>query len=401
MFVGIVGKPSCGKSTFFKAATLADVDIANYPFTTIKPNHAVGFIRVDCVDKEFGKQCNPREGFCIKGTRFVPIDLMDVAGLVPGAHEGLGMGNQFLDDLRQADALIHVIDISGSVNEKGEPVTPLSYDPANDIKFLEEELDMWYLGILKKGWERFARTVMQEKGKIAKAVGKQLSAFKITEEMTEDAMKKLGLDMEKPNEWTDENLKQLSTELRKKTKPMIIAANKVDVPGAEKNFERIKADFPDYIMIPCSAESELALKEAAKQNIIDYVPGADTFTILDDSKLNERQKQALNFIKTNVLDRYKGSGTGVQQALDDSVFNLLKYFAVFPGGVNKLEDQHGNTLPDCFLVPEGTTALDFAFRIHTDIGKAFIRAIDVKTKRTVGKEHPLKHRDVVEIITGR
>ena len=240
---------------------------------------------------------------------------------------------------------------------------------------------------------------MQEKGKIAKAIGKQLSAFKITEEMAEDTIKSLDFDMTKPDKWSDENLKQLSTELRIKTKPMIIAANKVDVPGAEKNLERIQKEFPKYIIIPCSAESELALKEAAKHGIVDYIPGSDKFSIINNSKLNDRQKQALEFIQKQVLERH--GGTGVQQALDYSIFGLLKYFAVFPGGVNKLEDQHGNTLPDCFLVPARTTALDFAFRIHTDIGKAFIRAIDVKTRRTVGKEHPLKHRDVVEIVTGR
>jgi hypothetical protein len=399
MFVGIVGKPSCGKSTFFKAATLADVEIANYPFTTIKPNHAVGFVKVDCVDKEFGKQCNPREGFCVKGWRFVPIDLMDVAGLVPGAHEGLGMGNQFLDDLRQADALVHVIDISGSVNEKGEPVEPLSYDPVNDVKFLEEELDMWYLGIMKRGWERFARTIMQEKGNMAKAIGKQLSGLKVTEEMAVDVIAKSGLNLSNPDKWTDDELKGIAVELRKRTKPLLIAANKIDVPGADKNYERVKEKFPDYIIVPCSAESELALREAARHKIIDYVPGDKTFTILEPNKLNDRQKKALEFIQKNMLDKF--GSTGVQTVLDTAIFKLLRYIAIFPGGINKLEDQYGNVMPDCFLIPDGSTALDFAFRIHTDLGNKFIRAIDVKTRMTVGKEHKIKHRDVMEIVSAR
>ena len=137
MLIGIVGKPSCGKSTFFNAQTLANVEIANYPFTTIKPNHGTGYVRVDCVDREFNTKCNPRFGYCIESNRFVPVELLDVAGLVPGAHEGKGMGNQFLDDLNQADVLIHIIDVAGSTNEKGESVPALSYNPANDIKFLE------------------------------------------------------------------------------------------------------------------------------------------------------------------------------------------------------------------------------------------------------------------------
>jgi len=397
MLIGIVGKPSCGKSTFFKAATLAEVAIANYPFTTIEPNRGAAFVKIDCVDKEFEKQCNPRLGYCLKGNRFVPVELIDVAGLVPGAHKGLGRGNQFLDDLRQADVLIHVIDISGGTNEKGEVVEIGSYDPAKDIRFLEEELEMWYLGILKKGWEKFARTVVQEKKEIHAALGKQLSGLKVTEEMVEELIKEIGLNKEKPNLWDEDELKKLAIELRKRTKPMVIACNKIDVKGALENFARLENEFPDHLLIGCSAESELALREAAKAGLIEYIPGENEFKILEEGKLNEKQKKALDFIKEDILE--KVGRTGVQKVLDSAVFDLLKYMAVFPGGVNKLEDSEGNVLPDCFLLPPKSTALDFAYKLHTDFGKNFIRAIDVKTKRTVGKEHLLNHRDVLEIIS--
>ena len=73
MLIGIVGKPNCGKSTLFKSLTLVEVEIANYPFATIKPNHGVGFIKIKCVDREFNVQCNPREGYCANGWRFVPV----------------------------------------------------------------------------------------------------------------------------------------------------------------------------------------------------------------------------------------------------------------------------------------------------------------------------------------
>ncbi len=399
MLIGIVGKPSCGKSTLFKAATLAEVDIANYPFTTIKPNHAVGFVKVPDPATPFGKKSNPRMGYVKDGWRFVPVDLIDVAGLVPDAHKGEGMGAQFLNDLNQADMLIHVIDVSGSTNEKGEPVSALSYDPANDVKFLEKELDYWYLDILKRGWEKFARAVQQEHRDIKKALAKQLSGLGVNEDMVNESVSKFNLDEGKPIAWSEEQLFSLASELRKKTKPMIIAANKVDVPGASDNFERLKNEFVGYTFVACSSESELALKEADKVGLIKYIPGEKDFEIKDEVKLTDKQKNALDFIKNNMLEKF--GSTGVQSLLNTAVFEVLNNIAIYPGGVSKLEDSDGNVIPDCFLMKKGSTAIDFAFRLHTDFGNKFIRAIDVKTKRTVGKEHVLKDGDIVEIVADK
>lgn len=395
MLVGVVGKPNCGKSTFFKALTLADVEIANYPFATIKPNHGIGFVKVECADKFFDKQCDPREGFCVNHERFVPVDVIDVAGLVPGAHEGKGMGSQFLNDLNGANALIHVIDCSGSTNEKGELVDAGSYDPLNDVRFLEEELDYWYLNILKKGWEKFARQIQQERKDIAGALAKQLSGMGVDENISEDVIRKVGLNKDRPSSWTEEELFSLAKEFRKITKPMIIAANKIDVPSAKDNLARLQKEFPEYTIIGCSAESELALKEATKHKMIDYIQGSKNFNIIGD--LNDKQKSALEFIKENVLNFE--FGTGVQEIIDNSIFKLLKYKAIFPGGVNKLEDQYGNILPDCFLMPPEATALDFAFRIHTDIGNKFAKAIDVKKKLPIAKDNVLENGIVIEILT--
>jgi len=399
MLIGVVGKANVGKSTFFKAATLADVEIANYPFATIKPNSGVGYVKVACADKFFNTQCNPREGFCIDHKRFVPVQLIDVAGLVPGAHEGKGMGNQFLDDLRQADVLIHVVDISGSTNDKGEPVDPGSYDPANDIRFLEEELDFWILRLIRKGWDKFSRSVQQTHGEVHKAIARHLSGLGVTEELVEEVVKSLALDSKDLTTWQDSDLMNLSIEIRKKTKPMIIACNKIDIPVAEENFNRIKEQFPEHLLVKCSTESELALREAAKHELIDYIPGEASFEVKEKSNLSEKQSKALDFIRSNILD--KNGSTGVQQVLDTAVFELLKYIAIFPGGINKLADQNGNVLPDCFLLPENSTALNFAYRLHTDFGNKFIRAIDVKTRQTIGKEHKLKNGDVVEIVADK
>lgn len=393
MLIGVVGKPSVGKSTFFKAATLAEVEIANYPFTTIKPNHGVGYVSTACADRAFDKQCNPKFGFCLDGRRFIPVDLLDVAGLVPGAHEGKGMGNQFLEDLRNADVLIHIIDVSGSTNEKGEPVEAGSYDPANDVKFLEVELDMWYYQIMKKGWDKFARTVSSEKKPIHIALAKQLSSLKVNEDMVKVEIRTLSLDSD-PRKWSDEDLMKLASALRKITKPIIIACNKGDIEVSSENFKKLQEQFKDYKFILCASDYEFALREAAKSGLIEYTAGENNFKVIGD--LNDKQKAALDTVK-NYLN--KNGNTGVQQVLDTAVFDLLGYLAIFPGGVGKLEDSDGNVLPDCFLLPKDSTALDFAFKLHTDFGKGFIKAIDVKTKRTVGKDHQLKNGDVVEIMS--
>jgi len=394
MLLGLVGRPNTGKSTFFKAATLAEVLIANYPFATIKANEGVGYVRVDCIDKEFKVQCNPRTGFCINYQRFVPVRLIDVAGLVPGAHKGKGLGNQFLDELRQADAFIHILDASGKTNEEGKPAE--NYDITKDIIFLENELDFWFFGLMEKAWKAFARKAKAESIPLHEAIVKQFSGLKINDEQVKKAILNSGLNADKSDSWTNEDLFKFSRILRKISKPMLIAANKCDTKEGYENFQKLKKEFPNLMIIPCSADSELALREAAKAGLIDYIPGDNNFEI--KKQLNEKQKNALEIIKKNVLDKFS-TGTGVQAILNSAVFSLLKYMAIFPAGAHKLADREGNILPDCFLLPENSTALDFAYAVHTDLGKNFIKAIDARTKRILGKEHKLKNRDALEIVT--
>jgi len=394
MLIGLVGKPSVGKSTFFKAATLAEVEIASYPFTTIKPNTGIGYVRVECIDKEFKTKCNPSHGFCIASQRFVPIELMDVAGLVPGASQGKGLGNQFLDNLRQADAFVHIVDVSGTLNAEGKPTE--NYDVCKDIGFLEEELNNWFYNIFMKVWKSFARKAEIENMKFSEAIAKQFSGLKVKEKTIKEVLLKLNFS-NKPSIWTEEELKKFSRELRKKSKPMIIAANKIDTEKGEINYKKLVDKFPELMIVPCSADSELALREVAKVDLIEYIPGNNFFEI--KKEMNEKQKAALDKIDNRVLKKY--NGTGVQEVLNMAVFNLLNYIAIFPASANKLADSKGNILPDCFLLPKGSTALDFAFYLHTDFGNNFIKAIDARTKKALGKSYELKHRDALEIVIDR
>ena len=393
MLIGLVGKANTGKSTFFKALTLAEVAIAPYPFTTLAPNEGIGFVKTTCVEKEFKTKCKPKHGYCLQGNRFVPVKVIDVAGLVPGAHKGKGRGNQFLDDLREADILIHILDASGRTDAEGKPTE--GYDVCYDIRFLQEEIDLWFYAIIGKNWKVYVRE--QEKGeKLSKILAEKLSGLHVNEKMIKKAMKKLNLS-ELASEWNDTQLLEFVRQLRKESKPIVIAANKADLPEAASNIKKLRKEFPDLLIIPCSAETELALREAARDNLISYIPGSDKFEILQEEKLNEQQKKALSFIK-NYLEKHEN--TGVQQCLNAAVFDFLHYIVVYPVENEKhLTDKDGNILPDAFLLPQQSTALDLAYTVHTDIGNSFIAAIDARTKKRLAKDYQLKDKDIIRIMT--
>jgi len=395
MLIGLVGKPSSGKSTFFQALTSVPVQRAPYPFTTIKPNHGVAYVEVSCPEKELNVKCKPKTGYCIDARRFVPVEVLDVAGLVPGAHEGKGLGNKFLDDLRQADVLIHIVDISGSTNEVGEPVESGSHDPADDVVFLEDELNHWILGIVEENWDKFVRENKQGK-KPEEIFSEQFSGLGISGEVIQKTLKELNLKEKRLEEWSEEEKFKFSRIVREKGKQIIIAANKCDLPNGPENFKKLKEKFPEKSIVACSAEAEITLKEAAKNKFIDYVPGDPKFNIVKD--LNEQQMKAMRLLE-KVIVEFKG--TGVQKALSFAVFDFLKYIAVFPVATSKLSDTKGNILPDCFLMKPESTAHDLAKQVHSQMADKFIKAIDMKTKKVLGADYILKTGDVLEIVFGK
>jgi ribosome-binding ATPase YchF (GTP1/OBG family) len=394
MQLGIVGKPNVGKSTFFNAATKAHAEIANYPFTTIEANRGVMYIRKPCPCKEAQVTCTPHNSRCIDGVRFVPIEAIDVAGLVPDAHKGKGLGNKFLDDLRQAHALIHIVDASGSTDAEGNPCTIGTHDPLSDVIFLEKEINFWLFGIIKKSWEIIARKCELENKKIEKMLTEQLTGLGIREEHITGAMRKINLDSTKPSQWTDDDIFKLTDYVRAISKPIIIAFNKCD-KASDSLMER-RNELKDYIVIPCSAESELALNNAAEKGILSYIPGSNEFSLIKKEALLENQLKALEYIQTHVLTKY--GSTGVQKCIDEAV-RMLDLIVVYPvEDEHHLTDKEGRVLPDAHLIPRGSTAKDLAYKVHTDLGDHFIRGIDARTHRVIGADHQLKDGDIISII---
>jgi len=374
--IGLTGKPSCGKSTFFKASTMIDVPISAVPFTTIKAKVGIAYVTSECPCKELNLKCNPKNSQCINGTRLIPAKLWDTGGLIPGSHTGRGIGNKFLSDIIRTDVLIHIVDTSGRIDLEGKPTE--GHDPSEDIKFLEEEINLWFASVIKRNLKKI---------KDEKTASNVLAGLGIREGHIGESIDKVGLEPEK-----------LAIELRRLSKPILIAANKMDLSVSENNLKKMRGDFPNLTIIPCSAEAEIALRTASKAGFIDYISGSRDFEI--KKELNEEQKKGLELIRKKVLEKY--GSTGIQDCLNKAVFEFLNYIAVYPvESEHKFSDKKGNILPDVYLMPSGSTALDLAYKVHTDIGEKFIAAIDARTKKRVSADYELKNGDIISIQSAK
>jgi ribosome-binding ATPase YchF (GTP1/OBG family) len=396
--LGIVGKPNTGKSTFFSAATLVPAEIANYPFTTIKPNRGIGYVRTPCVHEEFNVTDNPSNSLCMNGVRLIPVEFIDCAGLVPGAWEGKGLGNQFLDEIRKADALIHIVDASGGTDCEGRLCKLGENDPLEDVKFLEHEITMWMSNILKKDWLKIARTAETESQDLLTMLEERLSGLGIKRFHLFEALRKSGLNAEKPTFWSDDEYLRFVDTLRQVSKPILIVANKMDLPTSEVNLERLRKS--NRLVISACAEAELALRRAAEKQLIDYRPGDCNFRIDAPEKLSESQTKALETIRQRIL--LELGSTGVQDAINTAYFRLLSMVTVYPvEDLEHLSDHVGRVLPDAYLVPYGTTARQLAYIIHTELGQGFIYAVEAREKKRIGEDYVLKDRDVISIVSAR
>ncbi|MEM0030512.1 MAG: redox-regulated ATPase YchF [Candidatus Nitrosocaldus sp.] len=395
--IGLIGKTNTGKTTFFNAATLSHAEVSTYPFTTKQPNYGTSYAITLCVHKEFNVTDNPKNSLCRDGWRFIPIELIDLPGLIKGAWQGKGLGNQFLAVAAQSDALLHIVDVSGSIDAAGRITEPGTGDPLADIADIEEELVMWYLKLLEGNRDKISRAVSSGE-RLTTAVARVMGGVGVKEHHVQQALIDSNLQGKEFDNYSMDDSKRLAWSLRDISKPTLIVANKIDVPTAAENFKRIREEYRDMLVVPASAEAELTLRRAESKGLIRYIPGDERFEVIKHDGLNERQKWALNFIRKDVLGEYMR--TGVQHAINVAVFKLLKMNTIYPvADTSRLSDKDGNVLPDVYLLPAGSTVEDLARQIHTDLAKGLLYAIDVRDGLRLPADYELKDRDVISIVS--
>ena len=401
LIIGIIGKPSAGKSTFLNAACMTHAKVSELPFTTIDPNKGIAYVKTNCMCKKLNLKDNPKNSICIEGNRFIPVNLLDVAGLVPDAHKGKGLGNKFLNDLSKADILIHILDISGELDKTGKRITLGEMDPYEDIIFLEKEVNLWFKEIIERSdWTKFLKSYSREKTKFIESLYKRLSGIRVKKKHIILAIKNSGLENKDPINWTDDDLYEFSKIVRESSKPILIVANKIDKENGLENLVKLKEKYNNPI-IPCSALAEYILRKYHEDKIIKYIPGLNNFKILNHKKLKPKELETLEKIRGKILGEL--SETGVQNTLNHAIFKIANQICIFPvSDINTFTDHDGNVLPDVFLVEKGTTLKDFVQEnIHTDLAEHFMFGIDALTKKRLGENYELKHNDVIKIVSSR
>jgi ribosome-binding ATPase YchF (GTP1/OBG family) len=392
----ILGKTNVGKTTLFNAATLLNAEISNYPFTTKTANVGRAYVCDVCVCQELGVKDNPRNSACIEGWRYIPIRIIDVPGLIKDAWRGRGLGNRFLSALGQADALIHVVDASGSVDSEGKISQPGSGNPVQDFIDTQLEIELWVSHIVDRNRQQISREM--EKSSTDEALARSLTGIKTRTPDVSKALKLAELEDEPFNKWTPEETMNFSSTLLTVSKPTLLIANKMDLPSSDDNLEKLSEYFSEGLVAACSAEAELALRRADRSGLIRYAPGQESFTVVDENMLTPEQKRAIDYIDQRVM--YKYMRTGIQQALNTVAFKLLMRNMVYPvSDENKYADGSGNVLPDVHLMPNDSTPMDLAETVHSSLAENYILAIDARSGLRLPKDYRLRHRDVIKIMT--
>jgi ribosome-binding ATPase YchF (GTP1/OBG family) len=249
--------------------------------------------------------------------------------------------------------------------------------------------------MLTRDWNKLVRDSSSQSVKLEHMISARLSGLSINEIEIAGTIGELVPSAGEAAQWSDDNILRFSKKLRVRSKPIVVAANKADLQSAEHGVRRL-SDTQENV-VRCSSELELLLRRATKKKIIGYLPGDDSFRMNESASINEQQKQALQKART-FLSRY--GSTGVQEVINTAVFNSLKFIVVYPVEDElKLTDKKGNVLPDAHLLPANSTPRDLAEKIHAEIGKGFLYAIDARSKMRLGADYRLKNNDVIKIVS--
>jgi ribosome-binding ATPase len=395
--LGLIGKTNTGKTTFFNSATLSSEEISSYPFTTKSAVSGIAHAITLCVHPEFKIQDNPNNSKCVEGWRYIPIELIDLPGLIKDAWKGKGLGNQFLSIAAQSDALLHVVDASGGIDSTGKITETGTGDPISDFADIEEELTMWYQKILEGNRDKVSKLI-QSGSDISDTVTDLYRGIGVNKTHVKETLLMTGLEEKDFDDFDMVDSKKFASYLRKISKPTLIVANKVDVEGADKNFARLRERYNDSIVIPVSGDSEFSLRRAEQKGLIKYSPGSEEFEIIKSDELNEKQINALDFIKKGIMGEYMR--TGVQFAINVAVFKLLKMNSVYPvANDQNLTDKKGRVLPDLILLKDGATINDLAKEIHTDLIKGLLYGKDLRYNLRLPVDYQLRDRDVVSLVS--
>lgn len=341
----------------------------------------------------------------MNGLRSVPIELLDVAGLVPGAHQGRGLGNKFLDDLRHADALIHVVDVSGTTDAEGKATR--GYDPSVDIEWLRGEILRWVEGNLMEKWGSIKRRHVAIKANPVDTLQGQFSGYGSTRDVVARTLDRLALK-EPLDAWSNETISRVVDQFVEEKFPIVLALNKIDHADADKNIAKIAKMVPATRMVLCSAISEVFLRKLAKQGYVRYVEGSEFVDTRDDlieqgeadggglKECDEKLKTRIENLKDMVL--YRFGSTGVVQVLSRAA-DVLGLVPVFP-----VKNTHtfgaastGPVFRDCVLVKKNSTVSDVARKIMGDAPINFIegeggRRVAEDAVVSVGKNDILSFR---------
>ncbi len=373
-------------------------EISNYPFTTKTPETGIASAVTLCVHKEFAVVDSPANSRCDDGWRFVPVEVTDLPGLIKGAWMGKGLGNQFLSVAAQSDALLHVVDASGSVDKDGKISEPGTGDPTADLADVELELVLWYTKLFTQNLPKISKLSKTPGFGVPTAVEEVMQGIGVRKEHAVMAMNEAALGDKAFDSWNEKDIQAFCWSLREFSKPTLVIANKMDLPFAAENFQKLREKYKGLIVVPTSGEAELTLRRAEAKKLIRYVPGEERFEILKPQDLNDAQKSALAYIRRKVFGEYLR--TGVQFALNIAVFKLLKMNAIYPvADAEKLTDKHGRVLPDVYLMPTGSTVEELAGTIHSDLVKGLVYAVDVRTGLHLPTNYVLHDRDVLSIIS--